>query len=68
EPDCAVRSAVESGELSERRLESYRKLVRENQWIVAKTDARVRAELRRDWKRKGAAGKAAMEIKRGRLQ
>ncbi|QHA09962.1 ribosome small subunit-dependent GTPase A [Streptomyces broussonetiae] len=68
EPDCAVRSAVASGELSERRLESYRKLVRENQWIVAKTDARVRAELRRDWKRKGAAGKAAMEIKRGRLQ
>ncbi|WBO63025.1 ribosome small subunit-dependent GTPase A [Streptomyces camelliae] len=68
EPGCAVRSAVESGELSERRLESYRKLMRENQWIVAKTDARVRAELRRDWKRKGAEGRAAMEIKRGRFQ
>ncbi|MFI2206835.1 ribosome small subunit-dependent GTPase A [Streptomyces sp. NPDC020192] len=68
EPDCAVRSAVESGELPERRLESYRKLMRENQWIVAKTDARVRAELRRDWRRKGAEGKAAMEIKRGRFQ
>ncbi|MER6027536.1 ribosome small subunit-dependent GTPase A [Streptomyces sp. NPDC001851] len=67
EPDCAVRSAVESGELAVRRLESYRKLVRENQWIAAKTDARVRAELRRDWKRKGAAGKAAMGIKRGRF-
>ncbi|MGJ5752540.1 ribosome biogenesis GTPase [Streptomyces puniciscabiei] len=66
EPDCAVRSAVESGELPQRRLESYRKLVRENQWIVAKTDARVRAELRRDWRRKGAEGKAAMEFKRGR--
>ncbi|MGW2418595.1 ribosome small subunit-dependent GTPase A [Streptomyces sp. NPDC001709] len=68
EPDCAVRSAVEGGELPQRRLESYRKLVRENQWIVAKTDARVRAELRRDWKRKGAEGKAAMEAKRGRLR
>ncbi|MEU9446455.1 ribosome small subunit-dependent GTPase A [Streptomyces sp. NPDC048304] len=68
EPDCAVRSAVESGDLAPRRLESYRKLVRENQWIVAKTDARVRAELRRDWKRKGAAGKAAMEFKRGRWE
>ncbi|MEU6506423.1 MULTISPECIES: ribosome small subunit-dependent GTPase A [unclassified Streptomyces] len=68
EPGCAVRSAVESGELSARRLESYRKLMRENQWIVAKTDARVRAELRRDWKRKGAEGRAAMEIKRGRFQ
>lgn len=66
EPGCAVRSAVESGELPQRRLESYRKLVRENQWIAAKTDARVRAELRRDWRRKGAEGRAAMEIKRGR--
>ncbi|MGW7259021.1 ribosome small subunit-dependent GTPase A [Streptomyces sp. NPDC054834] len=64
EPGCAVRAAVDSGELPVRRLESYRKLMRENQWIVAKTDARVRAELRRDWKRKGAAGKAAMEAKR----
>ncbi|MEU6665511.1 ribosome small subunit-dependent GTPase A [Streptomyces sp. NPDC046727] len=66
EPGCAVRSAVENGELPARRLESYRKLIRENQWIVAKTDARVRAELRRDWKRKGAEGRAAMEAKRGR--
>ncbi|WP_251095433.1 ribosome small subunit-dependent GTPase A [Streptomyces sp. Caat 7-52] len=66
EPGCAVRSAVEDGELPVRRLESYRKLVRENQWIVAKTDARVRAEIKKDWKRKGAEGRAAMEAKRGR--
>ncbi len=66
EPGCAVLAALDSGELPERRLDSYRKLMRENQWIVAKTDARVRAELRRDWKRKGAEGKAAMEAKRGR--
>ncbi|MFD5536584.1 ribosome small subunit-dependent GTPase A [Streptomyces sp. NPDC127079] len=66
EPGCAVRSAVEAGDLPVRRLESYRKLVRENQWIVAKTDARLRSELRKDWKRKGAEGKAAMEAKRGR--
>ncbi|OIJ88475.1 ribosome small subunit-dependent GTPase A [Streptomyces colonosanans] len=66
EPGCAVRAAVEAGELPERRLESYRKLLRENQWIVAKTDVRVRAELRREWKRKGAQGRAAMEAKRGR--
>ncbi|MCI3271486.1 ribosome small subunit-dependent GTPase A [Streptomyces cylindrosporus] len=68
EPGCAVLAAVDAGDLPARRLDSYRKLVRENQWIVAKTDARVRAELRRDWKRKGAAGKAAMEAKRGRLR
>ncbi len=66
EPGCAVRAAVADGTLTERRLDSYRKLMRENQWIAAKTDARVRAELRRDWKRKGAEGRAAMEAKRGR--
>ncbi|GAB2716343.1 ribosome small subunit-dependent GTPase A [Streptomyces bullii] len=65
EPGCAVREAIDAGELPERRLESYRKLLRENQRIVAKTDARLRAEMRRDWKRKGAIGRAAMEAKRG---
>ncbi|NGO10138.1 ribosome small subunit-dependent GTPase A, partial [Streptomyces sp. HC44] len=50
EPGCAVLEAVESGVLPERRLDSYRKLLRENQRIVAKTDARVRAELRREWR------------------
>ncbi|MBN0044660.1 ribosome small subunit-dependent GTPase A [Streptomyces actuosus] len=68
EPGCAVRAAIEDGDLPVRRLDSYRKLKRENQWIVAKTDARLRAELRRDWKRKGAQGRAAMEAKRGRLR
>jgi len=66
EPGCAVLAAIETGALAERRLDSYRKLVRENQRIVAKTDARLRAELRKDWKRRGAEGKAAMEAKRGR--
>ncbi|MFF9622886.1 ribosome small subunit-dependent GTPase A [Streptomyces griseosporeus] len=68
EPGCAVLAAIDTGELPARRLDSYRKLKRENQRIVAKTDARVRAELRRDWKRKGAMGRAAMEAKRGRLR
>ncbi|RSO02907.1 ribosome small subunit-dependent GTPase A, partial [Streptomyces sp. WAC 05379] len=57
EPGCAVRAAVDAGELPVRRLESYRKLMRENQWIVAKTDARLRAEIKKDWKRKGAEGR-----------
>ncbi|WP_309061800.1 ribosome small subunit-dependent GTPase A [Streptomyces sp.] len=68
EPGCAVLDAIEDGALPERRLESYRKLLRENQRIVAKTDARLRAEIRKDWKRKGAIGRAAMEAKRGRLR
>ncbi len=65
EPGCAVTEAIETGALPERRLESYRKLLRENRRIVAKTDARLRAEIRKDWKRKGAIGRAAMEAKRG---
>ncbi|MEU9499939.1 ribosome small subunit-dependent GTPase A [Streptomyces sp. NPDC048196] len=65
EPGCAVQVAVENGELAVRRLESYRKLLRENQRIVAKTDARLRAEIRRDWKQKQALGRHMMERKRG---
>ncbi|MEU0331889.1 ribosome small subunit-dependent GTPase A [Streptomyces sp. NPDC006193] len=65
EPGCAVRAAVADGELPERRLESYRKLVRENQWIVTKSDARLRAEMKNEWKRKQAEGKAAGAAKRG---
>ncbi|MBT2389168.1 ribosome small subunit-dependent GTPase A [Streptomyces sp. ISL-1] len=68
EPGCAVLGAIEDGSLPERRLESYRKLLRENQRIVAKTDARVRAGIRRDWKQKGAEGRAALEAKRGRAR
>ncbi len=68
EPGCAVLGALEDGVLPERRLDSYRKLIRENQRIVAKTDARVRAEILRDWKRKGAEGRAAMQAKRGRVR
>lgn len=68
EPGCAVLAAIEDGSLAERRLDSYRKLLRENQRIVAKTDARLRAEIRRDWKAKGAEGRANMEAKRGRLR
>ncbi|MFB0615681.1 ribosome small subunit-dependent GTPase A [Streptomyces sp. AGS-58] len=64
EPGCAVRAAVENGDLPDRRLESYRKLVRENQWTVAKSDARLRSELKKEWQRKGLAGKAAGEAKR----
>ncbi|MET9921147.1 ribosome small subunit-dependent GTPase A [Streptomyces sp. NPDC006435] len=68
EPGCAVLAAIEDGSLHERRLDSFRKLLRENQRIVAKTDARLRSEILRDWKRKGAEGRAAMDAKRGRLR
>ena len=44
EPDCAVRAAVESGELDSARLVSYHKLIRESEVAAAKSDARLRAE------------------------
>ncbi|MEV5831781.1 ribosome small subunit-dependent GTPase A [Spirillospora sp. NPDC052242] len=44
EPGCAVRAAVEDGSLSRRRLDGYRKLMRENAWAAARSDARLRAE------------------------
>ncbi|MER8044736.1 ribosome small subunit-dependent GTPase A [Streptomyces sp. NPDC094032] len=68
EPGCAVAAAIEDGTLPERRLDSYRKLIRENQRLAAKTDARLRHEILKDWKRKGAEGRAAMDIKRGRYK
>jgi ribosome biogenesis GTPase len=44
EPGCAVRAAVESGELPPERLASYHKLVAEAQAAAAKADGRLRAE------------------------
>jgi ribosome biogenesis GTPase len=65
EPGCAVLAALEDGVLSDRRLTSYRKLLRENERIVAKTDARMRAAVTREWKLRSAQGRQASRIKRG---
>lgn len=50
EPGCAVLAAVDSGELAERRLHSWRKLQREAVWMAARTDARLRKDLQNKWK------------------
>lgn len=50
EPGCAVQAAIMAGDLSERRLESHRKLQRENEWATSRSDARIRAE-RKDHQR-----------------
>ncbi len=52
EPGCAVLAAVASGDLPERRLASYRKLLREAQHQAARTDARLRAEMTAVWKQR----------------
>ncbi len=51
EPGCAVRAALESGELPERRWASYVKLQREARWMAMRHDARLRSEERSKWKR-----------------
>lgn len=51
EPGCAVRGALESGRLPERRWASYLKLSREARWMAMRHDARLRAEERARWKR-----------------
>jgi ribosome biogenesis GTPase len=55
EPGCAVLAAVDAGTLSERRLASYRKLLREQRWQASRTDARLRALRRRSERKAGRA-------------
>ncbi|NBM19895.1 ribosome small subunit-dependent GTPase A [Streptomyces sp. GC420] len=50
ERDCAVRSAIEDGHLTRRRLDSYHRLLRENAYAASRTDARLRAEQERPMK------------------
>ena len=59
EPGCAVLAAIVGGSLPERRLESYRKLLRENERIASRTDARLAAERKKVWKQRERASNAA---------
>ncbi|HET8616705.1 MAG TPA: ribosome small subunit-dependent GTPase A [Actinomycetales bacterium] len=52
EPDCAVLAAVESGELAERRLASWRKLQREAAFQARRVDARLRQAEVKVWKQR----------------
>ena len=58
-------AAIEDGTLPHRRLESYRKLLRENTRLAARTDARLRAEQKQRFKQQQALGRHMMERKRG---
>ncbi|CAM5278561.1 Small ribosomal subunit biogenesis GTPase RsgA OS=Streptomyces rutgersensis OX=53451 GN=rsgA PE=3 SV=1 [Streptomyces diastaticus subsp. diastaticus] len=44
EPGCAVLAAVEAGEIAQRRLDSYRQLLRENAYAASRTDAWLRSD------------------------
>jgi ribosome biogenesis GTPase / thiamine phosphate phosphatase len=49
EPDCAVKAALDSGELSSDRHRSWLKLQRELRAIAIRSDARLRREEKRKW-------------------
>jgi ribosome biogenesis GTPase len=51
EPGCAVVAAVESGAIAPRRMDSWRKLGREAEWIAARHDARLQRARSREWRR-----------------
>lgn len=59
EPGCAVLAALESGELRERRLASWRKIRREALYQQARADARARAERRKQALRRGKEAREA---------
>lgn len=50
EPACAVRAALESGALKAARLESWRKLLREQEFLRRKVDPEARQEHKDQWK------------------
>lgn len=50
EPGCAVLDAVATGDLLQRRLDSYRKLQREAAYQARRTDARLAAQERARWR------------------
>jgi ribosome biogenesis GTPase / thiamine phosphate phosphatase len=50
EPGCAVRGALEAGQLTPGRLESYHKLQDEQAYQVRQVDQRAQIEERRRWK------------------
>ncbi len=54
EPGCAVRAALDSGELSERRYASWQRLTREAAWQARRSDARLAAAEKERWKQRTA--------------
>lgn len=63
EPGCAVRAAVESGELSAERLASYEKQMREIAALERRRDPRLAREAARRWGKLGREAKARAQQK-----
>ena len=65
EPGCAVRAALEAGDLDEARWRSFRKLRRELAFLESKEDPSLRAAKRRQWVQVTKANRARYK-QRGR--
>jgi ribosome biogenesis GTPase len=63
EPECAVRAAVETGELPRERLDSWRKLQRELRAMAMRQDALLRKEETRKWKLRAREGRARARLR-----
>jgi ribosome biogenesis GTPase len=63
EPGCAVRAALESGELSKERWNNYIKLRREARFAQSKENASLRLKEKNKWK---SVSKFQKELNRGR--
>ena len=61
EPGCAVAAAVDRGELSQSTVDDWHKLQREAAYELARSDARVRSELRA---RQRAQGRSVAKARR----
>jgi ribosome biogenesis GTPase len=51
EPGCAILAGLADGTVTGRRLESWRRLQREAEYMASRTDARLRAERENQWKK-----------------
>ncbi|MFJ2810124.1 ribosome small subunit-dependent GTPase A [Kitasatospora sp. NPDC087271] len=59
EPGCAVQAALADGTLPQRRMDSYLKLQRENEWIASRSDARLASARAKKWKSLSKSMRAA---------
>jgi ribosome biogenesis GTPase / thiamine phosphate phosphatase len=66
EPGCAVTAAVERGDLSTDRLDSYRRLQRENEFVRSRQDEAARVERARRFKRLTKAARQLYELRNRR--
>jgi ribosome biogenesis GTPase len=59
EPDCAVQEALETGALDPERWSSYNRLQRELRAVEARSNSRVRRELKQKWRQRARESRRA---------